>query len=47
MGRVASSSGRRGEKHPNGKKVAAAVGNPIAGCPEEEAKGWKMAMRPL
>lgn len=47
MGRVASASGRRGEKHPDGKKVAAVMGNPVVGCPWEVAKGWKVAMRPL
>lgn len=47
MCRVASASGRRGEKHPNGKKVAAVMGNHVVGCPEEVAKGWKVATRPL
>lgn len=47
MGRVASASGRRGEKHPDGKKVAAVMSNPVVGCPGEVAKGWKVAIRPL
>lgn len=47
MGRVAHVCGRKGEKYPDGKKVAAAMASLLMWYPNEVAKDWKVAMSPL